>query len=118
MSPSLTKVGFGFQSAGRVQSPTLRLIVDREMEIESFKPQEYWSINLSLIYERNKKFEAKGIEYKNKKIEKFTINTKEYAHEIVKDFQISEVIHSDASSMFNLIDKAIKDKLYSSAEKN
>ena len=77
MSPSLTKVGFGFQSAGRVQSPTLRLIVDREMEIESFKPQEYWSINLSLIYERNKKFEAKGIEYKNKKIEKFTINTKE-----------------------------------------
>ena len=36
---------------------------------------------------------------------------------IVKDFQISEVIHSDASSMFNLIDKAIKDKLYFSAEK-
>ena len=61
MSPSLTKVGFGFQSAGRVQSPTLRLIVDREMEIESFKPQEYWSIILSLIYDKNKKFEAKGI---------------------------------------------------------
>ena len=37
VSPSLRKVGFGFQPAGRVQSPTLRLIVDREMEIESFK---------------------------------------------------------------------------------
>ncbi len=99
MSPSLTKVGFGFQSAGRVQSPTLRLIVDREMEIESFKPQEYWSINLSLIYERNKKFEAKGIEYKNKKIEKFTINTEEYAHEIVKDFQNSKFFVEDISSV-------------------
>ena len=99
MSPSLTKVGFGFQSAGRVQSPTLRLIVDREMEIESFKPQEYWSINLSLIYERNKKFEAKGIEYKNKKIEKFTINTKEYAHEIVKDFQNSKFFVDDIFSI-------------------
>ena len=99
MSPSLTKVGFGFQSAGRVQSPTLRLIVDREMEIESFKPQEYWSINLSLIYERNKKFEAKGIEYKNKKIEKFTINTKEYADEIVKDFQNSKFFVEDISSV-------------------
>ena len=99
MSPSLTKVGFGFQSAGRVQSPTLRLIVDREMEIESFIPQEYWSINLSLIYERNKKFEAKGIEYKNKKIEKFTINTKEYAHEIVKDFQNSKFFVEDISSV-------------------
>ena len=99
MSPSLTKVGFGFQSAGRVQSPTLRLIVDREMEIESFKPREYWSINLSLIYERNKKFEAKGIEYKNKKIEKFTINTKEYADEIVKDFQNSKFFVEDISSV-------------------
>ena len=99
MSPSLTKVGFGFQSAGRVQSPTLRLIVDREMEIESFKPQEYWSINLSLIYERNKKFEAKGIEYKNKKIEKFTIDTKEYAQEIVKDFQNSKFFVEDISSV-------------------
>ena len=99
MSPSLTKVGFGFQSAGRVQSPTLRLIVDREMEIESFKPQEYWSIILSLIYEKNKKFEAKGIEYKNKKIEKFTINTKEYALEIVKDFQNSKFFVEDISSV-------------------
>ena len=99
MSPSLTKVGFGFQSAGRVQSPTLRLIVDREMEIESFKPQEYWSIILSLIYDKNKKFEAKGIEYKNKKIEKFTIDTKKYAHEIVKDFQNSKFFVDDISSV-------------------
>ena len=54
---------------------------------------------MSLIYERNKKFEAKGIEYKNKKIEKFTINTKEYAHEIVKDFQNSKFFVEDISSV-------------------
>ncbi len=44
-------------------------------------------------------------------------NGTSFLKKMVKDFQISEVIHSDASSMFNLIDKAIKDKLYSSAEK-
>ena len=44
-------------------------------------------------------------------------NGASFLKKIVKDFQISEVIHSDASSMFNLIDKAIKEKLYSSAEK-
>ena len=52
-----------------------------------------------MIYERNKKFEAKGIEYKNKKIEKFTIDTKEYAHEIVKDFQNSKFFVEDISSV-------------------
>ena len=44
-------------------------------------------------------------------------NGTSFLKKMVKDFQISEVIHSDASSMFNLIDTAIKDKLYSSAEK-
>ena len=44
-------------------------------------------------------------------------NGTSFLKKMVKDFQISEVIHSDASTMFNLIDTAIKDKLYSSAEK-
>ena len=46
------------------------MIVEREMEIESFKPQEYWSINVSLKYDNIKNFQAKGIECKNKKIGK------------------------------------------------
>ena len=99
MSPSLTKVGFGFQSAGRVQSPTLRLIVEREMEIESFKPQEYWSINVSLKYENTKNFQAKGIEYKSKKIEKLTINSEKMATEIVEEFQNSNFYIDDISSI-------------------
>ena len=99
MSPSLTKVGFGFQSAGRVQSPTLRLIVEREMEIESFKPQEYWSINVSLKYDNTKIFQAKGIEYKSKKIEKLTINSEKMAAEIVEEFQNSNFYIDDISSI-------------------
>ena len=99
MSPSLTKVGFGFQSAGRVQSPTLRLIVEREMEIESFKPQEYWSINVSLKYDNTKIFQAKGIEYKSKKIEKLTINSEKMATEIVEEFQNSNFYIDDVTSI-------------------
>ena len=99
MSPSLTKVGFGFQSAGRVQSPTLRLIVEREMEIESFKPQEYWSINVSLKYENTKNFQAKGIEYKSKKIEKLTITSEKMATEIVEEFQNSNFYIDDVTSI-------------------
>ena len=99
MSPSLTKVGFGFQSAGRVQSPTLRLIVEREMEIESFKPQEYWSINVSLKYNNTKIFQAKGIEYNSKKIEKLTINSEKMAAEIVEEFQNSNFYLDDVSSI-------------------
>ena len=99
MSPSLTKVGFGFQSAGRVQSPTLRLIVEREMEIESFKPQEYWSINVSLKYDNTKNFQAKGIEYKSKKIEKLTINSEKMAAEIVEEFQNSNFYIDDVTSI-------------------
>ena len=99
MSPSLTKVGFGFQSAGRVQSPTLRLIVEREMEIESFKPQEYWSINVSLKYDNTKIFQAKGIEYKSKKIEKLTINSEKMAAEIVEEFQNSNFYIHDVTSI-------------------
>ena len=99
MSPSLTKVGFGFQSAGRVQSPTLRLIVEREMEIESFKPQEYWSINVSLKYDNTKIFQAKGIEYKSKKIEKLTINSEKMAAEIVEEFQNSNFYIDDVTSI-------------------
>ena len=99
LSPSLMKVGFGFQSAGRVQSPTLRLIVEREMEIESFKPQEYWSITATLKYENTRNFQATVIEYKNKKIEKLTINTEQMANEIVTEFQSSNFYIEDVSSI-------------------
>ncbi|RMH73523.1 MAG: DNA topoisomerase I [Gemmatimonadetes bacterium] len=59
-------------SAGRVQSPALRMIVEREMEIEAFVPQEYWTIEADLNKDR-RDFIAKLIEFEGEKIEQFSI---------------------------------------------
>ena len=69
LSPVLWKqMGNYHLSAGRVQSVALRMICEREEEIENFVPQEYWSIHANLEKE-NKIFEAELTKYKNKKIE-------------------------------------------------
>ncbi len=60
-------------SAGRVQSPALRLICQREEEIEAFVSKEYWTIAAQLGAE-NKQFDAKLIELENKKLKQFDIN--------------------------------------------
>jgi len=57
-------------SAGRVQSPALRMIVEREIAIEEFKSQEYWSITAELTHQ-NQNFQAKLIEYDHKKLTQF-----------------------------------------------
>ena len=59
-------------SAGRVQSPALRMIVEREQEIEAFKTQEYWTIEADLE-KRPQKFSAKLIELNGKKLDQFDI---------------------------------------------
>lgn len=59
-------------SAGRVQSPALRLIVERELEIEAFRSQEYWSVHLDS--QKNKlPFTAKLFQYQGKKLEQLSI---------------------------------------------
>jgi len=58
LSPILWRKLPGSRSAGRVQSVTLRLVCDREAEIERFKPQEYWSVAAKLN-EKGKSFEAR-----------------------------------------------------------
>ena len=69
LSPVLWKqLGNYHLSAGRVQSVALRMICEREEEIEKFVPQEYWSIHANLEKE-NKIFEAELTKFKNKKIE-------------------------------------------------
>jgi len=61
-------------SAGRVQSPALRLIVEREQEIEAFQSKEYWSVHLDS--QKNKiPFIAKLFQYQGKKIEQLSINS-------------------------------------------
>ena len=61
--------------------------------------EEYWSINVSLKYDNTKIFQAKGIEYKSKKIEKLTINSEIMAAEIVEEFQNSNFYIDDVTSI-------------------
>lgn len=68
----------GSKSAGRVQSIALRMICDKEKEIQAFIPKEYWTISAKL----DKKIEVELSKYKNKKIE---INNEEEADEVLKN---------------------------------
>ena len=75
LSPILWRKLPGAKSAGRVQSVALRLIVDREREIEVFKPQEYWSI--SATFEKDgQSFIGRLVQLDGKKIERLTIGNK------------------------------------------
>ena len=74
LSPVLWRKLPGAKSAGRVQSVCLRLIVEREMEIEIFKPREYWSVKSLLKTPRGKEFESSLRILGGKKLDKFDIN--------------------------------------------
>ena len=97
LSPVLWKqIGNRNLSAGRVQSVALRMICEREDEIEAFVPQEYWSIHADLDKD-GKIFEAELSKYKNKAIEK-TIKNQEEAQKIVdylqspdREFEVEKV---------------------------
>ncbi len=78
LSPLLWKKIRRGLSAGRVQSPALRMIVERELEIEAFKTREYWTITADLI-EDGQAFKAKLTTYEGKKQEQFSIVSEEVA---------------------------------------
>ncbi len=85
ISPVLWKKVRRGLSAGRVQSVAVKLIVDREEEIEKFIPEEYWNIYATLLEEKSKKtFEAKFYGKDNKKQE---LHAKEEVDEILKNIQ-------------------------------
>ena len=73
LSPVLWRKLPGAKSAGRVQSVCLRLIVEREMEIEAFKPREYWTVKAILTTPRGQEFEASLRILGGNKLEKFDI---------------------------------------------
>ncbi len=82
LSPLLwSKIRRGL-SAGRVQSPALRMIVEREHEIEQFKSQEYWSI-IAAGDLQSQIINAKLVEYKNEKVTQFTVTNEQQATEYV-----------------------------------
>ncbi|PYE84991.1 type I DNA topoisomerase [Pseudoroseicyclus aestuarii] len=73
LSPVLWRKLPGAKSAGRVQSVTLRLIVEREMEIEAFRPVEYWSLKAQFENARGQTYEARLTKLAGRKVERFTI---------------------------------------------
>ncbi len=93
ISPLLWKKVKRGLSAGRVQSVAVKLIVDREEEIEKFIPQEYWNIYANLKDEKSKKeFEARFHGKDGKKIE---IHSKEEVDKILKDIEKAKYIISE-----------------------
>ncbi len=79
LSPVLWRKLPGSKSAGRVQSVALRLICDRETEIEKFKPEEYWTIDVDLLTSEKALIPSHLINLDGKKLEKFDLNTEEKA---------------------------------------
>ncbi|EJF88752.1 type I DNA topoisomerase [Bartonella tamiae] len=75
LSPVLWRKLPGARSAGRVQSVALRLICQREAEIEHFKHEEYWTIAAELSTQRKENFIARLVAYNQKKLAKLDIKT-------------------------------------------
>ena len=75
LSPVLWRKLPGARSAGRVQSVCLRLIVEREIEIEAFKPKEYWSVKASLKTPRGQVFNGKLINFAGTKLDKYDLKS-------------------------------------------
>lgn len=73
-------------SAGRVQSPALRMIVERELEIESFEAREYWTIEAD-IDKNNQPFSAKLVELQGEKLKQFSITNSELAQQTITDLK-------------------------------
>jgi len=88
LSPVLWRKLPGARSAGRVQSVALRLVCDRELEIEAFRSQEYWTINAKLANAAGEDFTARLQARDGKKLGKFDVPNEEAAkaiHAAVKD---------------------------------
>ena len=91
LSPILCKKIQPKLSAGRVQSVCLRLVVDREKEIEEFKPEEYWNIN-AILKKSTSKFKSSLFEYKNKKIK---LSSKAEVDEVLSNLNSTNYVIND-----------------------
>jgi len=83
LSPLLWKKVQRGLSAGRVQSPALRMIVERELEIEAFKAREYWSIEAD-VSKNEQPFASRLVSYKGEKVEQFSFENEDAAREVEK----------------------------------
>lgn len=106
LSPVLWRKLPGSRSAGRVQSVALRLICDREDEIDAFKSEEYWDIKIDLQNAENTEFQASVFEIEGKKLERFSIVTEAQAGNIKqllaeKKYQVVSVTKKQAKRRSN-----------------
>ncbi|MFQ6005777.1 MAG: DNA topoisomerase I [Woeseia sp.] len=81
LSPLLWKKVQRGLSAGRVQSPALRMIVERELEIEAFETREYWTIEAD-ISKDEQPFASRLVQYRGEKVEQFSFTTEDAAREV------------------------------------
>ncbi len=96
ISPILWTKLPGSKSAGRVQSVALKLITEREHEIESFKPEEFWTLSINFIDRNNQKITASISQLDDNKIEKFSFRNKEEINKAIasvnkKKFSITDI---------------------------
>ena len=92
-------------SAGRVQSPALRMIVEREKEIEAFTPQEYWT--LGALLQKEKTIETKLVVYENEPVKKFTFGSKTLVENVASKLEAG---CSNGMKATSVVTKQIKRK--------
>ena len=102
LSPVLWRKLPGAKSAGRVQSVALRVIVDREMEIEAFRAREYWTVHAVLATPRGQEYRAQLVSYAGKKLERYDLANEEAARLAVsavesRDLAVTSVASKPAS---------------------
>ncbi len=98
ISPILWTKLPGSKSAGRVQSVALKLITEREHEIELFKPKEYWTLNVKFNDNNNKNIIAIITQLNGEKIEKFTFKNKNNIDKAISEIKKKQFIISDITS--------------------
>ena len=102
LSPVLWRKLPGAKSAGRVQSVALRVIVDREMEIEAFKAREYWSVHARLATPGGEEYDATLTSYQGKKLDRYDLGDASAAAMAVsavasRDLRVTDVSAKPAS---------------------
>ena len=98
ISPILWTKLPGSKSAGRVQSVALRLLTEREHEIEIFKPEEFWTLNVIFEDKNKSKITSNLNQLNGKKIEKFTFKSKDDVNKAINEIKKKEYQISDISS--------------------
>jgi DNA topoisomerase-1 len=98
ISPILWTKLPGSKSAGRVQSVALKLITEREHEIELFNPEEYWSLKIKLKDNDNNSLISNIFQIDGKKIEKFSFKNKSEINDAIEKITKKKYLISDIST--------------------